>query len=113
MADIKKSYPNAWMFVGKTNYKPYNLISEFSKEIKVFEKIYEPSYFEKLKNNYTIRPIEISESAPLADIKKNIEPGSMFSLNINSQVRKELSTIIIYIKSKGYNIDNLENHLLE
>jgi SepF-like predicted cell division protein (DUF552 family) len=65
------------------------------------------------KNNYTIRPIEISDNTPLIDIKNNIEPGSIFSLNINSQVRKELSTIIIYIKSKGYNIDNLENHLLE
>ena len=65
------------------------------------------------KNNYTIRPIEISDKTPLVDIKEKLEPGSIFSLNANSQVRKELSTIIIYIKSKGYNLDNLENHLLE
>ena len=65
------------------------------------------------KNNYTIRPIEISDKTPLVDIKEKLEAGSILSLNINSQVRKELSTIIIYIKSKGYNLDNLENHLLE
>ena len=65
------------------------------------------------KNNYTISPLEISDLEPLVDIKKNIEAGSILSLNINSRVRKELSTIIIYIKSKGYNLDNLENHLLE
>ena len=65
------------------------------------------------KHNYTIRPIEISEKTPLVDIKKNLNAGSILSLDINSQVRKELSTIIIFIKSKGFNIDNLENHLLE
>ena len=67
----------------------------------------------KLKNNYTIRPIEILEKTPLVDIKKNLNSGSILSLDINSNVRKELSTIIIYIKSKGYNIENLEKHLLE
>ena len=67
----------------------------------------------KIKNDYTIRPIEISNKTPLVDIKKNLTAGSILSLDINSQVRKELSTIIIYIKSKGYTLDNLENHLLE
>lgn len=65
------------------------------------------------KHNYTIRPIEISEKTPLVDIKKSLNAGSILSLDVNSQVRKELSTIIIFIKSKGFNIDNLENHLLE
>ena len=67
----------------------------------------------KLKHNYTIRPVEISDKTPLVDIKDKLESGSILSLNINSQVRKELSTIIIYIKSKGFIIDNIENHLLE
>ena len=65
------------------------------------------------KHNYTIKPVEISEKTPLVDIKQNLNAGSILSLDINSQVRKELSTIIIFIKSKGFNIDNLENHLLE
>ena len=67
----------------------------------------------KLKNNYTIRPVEINSKTPLLDIKKNLESGSILSLDINSQVRKELSTIIIYIKSKGFNFENIEKHLLE
>lgn len=67
----------------------------------------------KLKHNYTIRPIEISDKTPLVDIKQNLTAGSILSLDVNSQVRKELSTIIIYIKSKGYNLENLEKHLLE
>jgi SepF-like predicted cell division protein (DUF552 family) len=67
----------------------------------------------KSKHNYTIRPIEISDKTPLADIKKSLNAGSLLSLDVNSRVRKELSTIIIYIKSKGYTIENLENHLLE
>ena len=66
-----------------------------------------------LKNNYTVRPIEISDKTPLVDIKQNLNSGSILSLNINAQVKKELSTIIIYIKSKGLEIDTLENHLLE
>ena len=66
-----------------------------------------------LKKNYTIKPIIISENTPLVDIKEKIEPGSILSLKVNSQVKKELSTILIYIKSKGYKITNLEEHILE
>lgn len=66
-----------------------------------------------LKGNYTIRPIVISDKTPLVDIKSKIESGSLFSLTINSEVKKELSTIIIYIKSKGYKITNLQEHILE
>lgn len=65
------------------------------------------------RNNYTIRPITISESTPLIDIKGKLEPGSLLSLKINSELKKELSTIIIYIKSKGYTITNLEENVLE
>ncbi len=67
----------------------------------------------KLKGNYTIRPTVISDKTPLQDIKNKLESGSLLSLNVNSQVKKELSTIIIYIKSKGYKITNLEEHVLE
>ena len=66
-----------------------------------------------LKNNYTIKPIVVSENTPLVDIKEKLESGSILSLKVNSQVKKELSTIIIYIKSKGYKIANLEDHILE
>ena len=66
-----------------------------------------------LKNSYTVKPIVISDKTPLVDIKQKLESGSIFSLKVNSQVKKELSTIIIYIKSKGYTLANLEEHLLE
>ncbi|MBQ9072211.1 MAG: polysaccharide deacetylase family protein [Bacilli bacterium] len=66
-----------------------------------------------LKKNYTIKPIIVSENTPLVDIKEKLESGSIFSLKANSQVKKELSTILIYIKSKGYKITNLEEHILE
>lgn len=67
----------------------------------------------KLKGNYTIMPTLISLKTPLVDIKSKIESGSLLSLKINSQVKKELSTIIIYIKSKGYKITNLDENILE
>ena len=66
-----------------------------------------------LKNNYTIKPIVISENTPLVDIKEKLESGSLLSLKINSQVKKELSTIIIHIKSKGYKLVNLRDNVLE
>ena len=66
-----------------------------------------------LKSNYTIKPIEISETTPLVDIKDRLESGAILSLKVNSQVRKELSTIIIYIKSKGYKLVNLKDNVLE
>ena len=69
--------------------------------------------FCSLKENYTIRPIIIKEKTPLVDIKNKLEPGSLMVLSNNSELKKELSSIIIYIKSKGYNITNLKDHILE
>ena len=66
-----------------------------------------------LKNNYTIKPIEISENTPLLDIKEKLESGALLSLKVNKQIKKELSTIIIHIKSKGYKLVNLEENILE
>lgn len=65
------------------------------------------------KNNYTIMPIEISDKTPLVDIKNKLESGSILLLPNNSEVKRELSTIIIYIKSKGYTIASLEENVLE
>lgn len=66
-----------------------------------------------LRGDYTIRPIVISDKMPLVDIKNKIESGSLLVLSNNKEVRKELSTIIIYIKSKGFTLSNLEEHILE
>ena len=64
-------------------------------------------------NDYTIKPIEISEYTPLVDLKKYIDDENLFSFEVNSELKKELINIIIYIKSKGKKIENLENHILE
>ena len=66
-----------------------------------------------LKNNYTIKPFNVSETTPLLDIKNNLSLNNLLALKNNAQLKKELSTIIIYIKSKGYSIANLEEHILE
>lgn len=64
-------------------------------------------------NDYTIRPKEISEYTPLVDLKKYIDSENLFSFDVNSELKKELINIIIYIKSKGKRLENLENHILE
>ena len=64
-------------------------------------------------NDYTIRPIEISEYTPLVDLKKYIDSENLFSFEVNAELKKELINIIIYIKSKGKKLENLENHILE
>ena len=66
-----------------------------------------------LKGNYTIKPEIISDKTPLVDIKSKLESGLLLSLTNNSEVKQELSSIILYIKSKGYTITNLEEHILE
>lgn len=66
-----------------------------------------------LRNNYTIKPLEINEKTPLVDIKSKLESGSLLSLRVNTQLKKELSTIIIYIKSKGLLLTNLEENVME
>lgn len=63
--------------------------------------------------DYTIRPKEISEYTPLVDLKKYIDSENLFSFEVNSELKKELINIIIYIKSKGKKLENLENHILE
>ena len=64
-------------------------------------------------NDYTVRPIEISEYTPLVDLKKYVDTENLFSFEFNSTLKKEIINIIIYIKSKGYKLENLENHILE
>lgn len=66
-----------------------------------------------LKNNYTIKPFNVSKTTPLVNIKENLSEKNLLALENSTQLKKELSTIIIYIKSKGYKLTNLEEHILE
>lgn len=65
-----------------------------------------------LLKNYTIKPTEIKNN-PLLEVEKSIQSGSLLAFNIDSRLESELNSIISYIKSKGYDIVNLEEQLNE
>ena len=65
-----------------------------------------------LYEDITITPNIITEKTPLLDIKKKLEPGSMIKLEVNDTTKEELPSIIQFIKSKGYQLENLE-HLIQ
>ena len=62
--------------------------------------------------NYIIKPIIINNN-PLYEVKNNLCSGIMLSFNIDNKVINELDSIIKFIKSKGYNIVNIETLLSE
>lgn len=66
-----------------------------------------------MNKSYTIIPNIISNKTPTLMIKKNLEPGSIISVDVNKTLIKELEYIIRYIKSKGFDIVNLETLLEE
>lgn len=66
-----------------------------------------------LNKNYTIRPTIIIKDHPLKEIKQKITRGALIELPTNDKTNKELELIIKYVKSKGYNIKNLDDHISE
>lgn len=66
-----------------------------------------------LQKKYTIMPSIVIKNSPLSEIKRQIKPGALIELTITNKVNNELELIIKYIKTKGYEIENLENHLSE
>ena len=62
---------------------------------------------------YIVKPYNISSNMPLSDVKNNLENNSLLAFTINKALKRELPNIIIYIKSKGYIITNLDNSILE
>ena len=65
-----------------------------------------------LLNDYTIKPVEVKNNY-FYEVKHHLKNGVMISFDVNKQLEYELKTIINYIKSKGYNIVNLEKLLQE
>lgn len=65
-----------------------------------------------LLNDYTIKPVEVKNNY-FYEVKNHLKNGVMISFDVNKQLEYELKTIINYIKSKGYNIVNLEKLLQE
>ena len=66
-----------------------------------------------IQNSITIMPQIIIKSKPYLNLKKQILPGSIVSLEVNSALNNEIETILNYILSKGYNIKSLEELLKE
>lgn len=67
----------------------------------------------RLQKDYTIYPEIIVTENPYTEIKKSVKNGSIISMDITSQVEKELPMTIQYLKQKGYDIVNLETMLTE
>lgn len=64
-------------------------------------------------NNFTIKPNIIIDKNLLIEVKKQLKSGSLISLEINDKNIQELKLVINYIRSKGLNIVNLNEHLKE
>ena len=66
-----------------------------------------------IQNSVTIMPRIIIKNNPLLNIKKQILPGSIISLDVNSELNNQIEVILNYITSKGYKLVSLEELLKE
>lgn len=104
------------------NFKPHNMgiISDDYSEIELF-KMTKDKYCLSTDNNkpcidndlYLVKPFKISSNTPLLDIENNLDNNKIFLFTINKSLKRELPSIIIYLKSKGYTITNLDEAVLE
>ena len=64
-------------------------------------------------NLHTVKPTIIIEKDPYKEIKNNLKNSSIILIPINNYIYDNLSTSILYIKSKGYNFLTLSDLLSE
>ena len=64
-------------------------------------------------NLHTVKPTLIIEKDPYKEIKNNLKNSSIILIPINNYIYDNLSTSILYIKSKGYNFLTLSALLSE
>lgn len=62
---------------------------------------------------HTIIPTIMAGNYPYNDVVKKVHKGSIIGFSVTSSVEIELSTIINYLKQKGYTIDTLDILLSE
>ena len=62
---------------------------------------------------HTIIPTIMTGNYPYNDVVKKVQKGSIIGFSVTSSVEIELSTIINYLKQKGYTIDTLDILLSE
>lgn len=100
-----------------------NLLFKGNKEeFKIFRKSVDSFYCVKVDNDVidfckkykvnSIKPINSIEKDLLLNVKKVLENGSIIFIDENSYNLNELGSTINYIKSRGYNIVNI-NQLLD
>lgn len=61
----------------------------------------------------TIKEKEIIESQPLLSAKKTLPNDNILLFKLNNNVLKELPNIVQYVKTRGYRISLLDEHLSE
>lgn len=66
-----------------------------------------------LHDSFTIKPKILIAKNPLLQLKKNLSPGSIISLDVNKEVINQIEVIVNYIESRGYTIKTLEEGLKE
>lgn len=62
---------------------------------------------------YTVKPTVSISNYPFSTVKRELSNGSIISFNVNDNMVKELSTIISYIKQKGYDLVTLDQLINE
>ena len=87
----------------KTNKTPKYCLEDDNNIINLCKKI----------NLHTIKPTLIIKKDPYKEIKNNLNNSSIILIPINNYIYNNLSTSILYIKSKGYNFLTLSDLLNE
>ena len=87
----------------KTNKTPKYCLEDDNNIINLCKKI----------NLHTVKPTLIIKKDPYKEIKNNLNNSSIILIPINNYIYDNLSTSILYIKSKGYNFLTLSDLLSE
>ena len=87
----------------KTNKTPKYCLEDDNNIINLCKKI----------NLHTVKPTLIIKKDPYKEIKNNLNNSSIILIPINNYIYNNLSTSILYIKSKGYNFLTLSDLLNE
>lgn len=108
------------IIISTSNDENYRLLNNKLESINVevnfcFNDKQDNKFLQLCKNNnqYSIYVGDIISKYPLKTVKKQLTSGSILIFKINDEVLKELPNIISYIKSRGYSIETLSNHLSE
>lgn len=107
----KEDYENGdfvWMKTIITNAgaQKYNYCYTESKNINVLKIC-------NIQKSYTIIPTTVVKTRPFINVKQNLKPGAIISLEVNSELNEEIENIVNYINGKGYKITALEKALQE